>query len=419
MYSNKLERSETKALLRHATAQSSTKEVAALIKVPDARVSEGKQGKWHLPRESAEKLYEAFGRPLAAAGTYLKCEVWESFEESKKEADSVSRWRQLQRISEFLYHSDFINALEVIFKTEGCAPITLPETVVERVVQLIQDKDFCSWYRNNKISLSAGKEGESNGEQTSPGKFLPFFLPAVSSDNGVGFQEILSRHGLTPTLQWRSSSFSEPELVFCLLAELAIQHEEICETDELCASSLNPLMDTLPDISVASDGRPKEVVITGDVIWEKSKWLPDEKLMSSILPFTGLPDMIGRLKIMDYKYQLLYGVLPDRFNHLNMRLVITKSLDYHLLLTLSQQRAPDLTVHMRENELISADISSMDFVEWIPPRIMVIRDVKSENLFQVINEINAWLEIPSFHLDDLKREIAQNGGYVHGALYLE
>lgn len=419
MHSVKLEKSETIALLRHATAQSSTKEVAALIKVPDARVSEGKQGKWHLPRESADKLYEMFGRPLAAAGLYLKCEVWNSLEELQNEANNVSRWRQWRRISNLLRHNDFTNILSSLIQVDEHSLTTPPETVLKGVIHLVQDNDFCSWYRNNKLMIYREKENEGGGWQKKRGNTLPYFASSVSSDNGLEFPEILARHGLAPTLEWRLSPLPEPELTFLLLAEIALRREEVVEASGLGEENPYSLKGFLSEVPVNDKGIPKEVVVTGDIIWEKFNWLTAEKPMAAVLPFSGLPDITGKLQVVDEKYKRFYSVLPDSFNHLQMQVAITKSLDYNLILTLSQQRAPGLSEHMRENKLMSADINSMDFVEWIPPRTMVIRDVKSESLFDLINEVNAWLEIAPFPLDGLKREIAQNGGYVHGALYLE
>lgn len=68
---------------------------------------------------------------------------------------------------------------------------------------------------------------------------------------------------------------------------------------------------------------------------------------------------------------------------------------------------------------LSAELEQGFFCEWVPSRQLVIREVKSEGLFDVIDQIYCWLGLPSPETFSLKREIAQNGGYLSGALYLE
>ncbi|HSP00396.1 MAG TPA: hypothetical protein VLN90_02920, partial [Thioalkalivibrio sp.] len=56
--------------------------------------------------------------------------------------------------------------------------------------------------------------------------------------------------------------------------------------------------------------------------------------------------------------------------------------------------------------------------EWIPARQMVIREVKSGDLFDTIDQIHRWLGLTPPETYTLKQEIARNGGYLAGVLYL-
>lgn len=66
----------------------------------DSRISEGKDGRWQLSGDKAARLLEEFGAPLAEAGLYLECEVWDTLEDLQAESDDMARWRQWQRVME-------------------------------------------------------------------------------------------------------------------------------------------------------------------------------------------------------------------------------------------------------------------------------------------------------------------------------
>lgn len=408
----KLGKVDTRNLLRHATARSSTKTVAAMLGVPDTRISEGKSGKWQLSGENASKLREEFGSPLAEAGLYLECEVWDTLEDLQAESDDVARWRQWQRVMAAVRHPEMQRILASLVSPDQS---TGSARVRDALGSLLQDAEFISWYHNSKRALSDVEAG--NGGWHSKG--APLSLSSeVLSEGELKITEVLENHGFMPQLEWRIEPLMTHRLTLILLAEIACHRQAISEMAQLSEDNLQPFIHPWPDMEAPERAHPQETVVTGDIIWRERAWIEPSMRSAAVLPLEGLPDVTSWLTPADDELRWLTAILPDRFNHLDLQVAMTRHLNYHLVLTLSLQRAVGSQCHMKEHRL-SANLEDDMFAEWIPCRQIVIRKVKSEGLFDAINQIHRWLGLTPPETYSLKREIAQHGGYLSGVLYLE
>ncbi|XKH61894.1 hypothetical protein LG290_16520 (plasmid) [Halomonas sediminis] len=415
-YTNKkLSKIDTRNLLRHATMRSSTKDVAALIGVADSRISEGKDERWQLSLEAAAKLRTEFGTPLAEAGLFLECEVWDTLEGLQAESDSVARGRQWQRIMTVLQYSELQRILASLVSPEQSAG---GARLRKHLGALLQDAEFVSWYHYNKMTLSDAEAGSGSWQgRNSP--LLSLSSP-VLSEGGLKITEILQRHGLMSGLKWHTEQLIEHRLTLILLAELACNRQEISELANLSEDAFQPFLTPWPDINTPQHARSQETVVTGDIIWRSYSWISPPMRPAAVLPLEGLPEPTSWLTSVDYDLRWLTAFLPDQFNHLDLQVVMTKHLHYHLVLTLSLQRAMmGSSCHMEEHRLLSTNLDDGMTLEWIPARQIVIREVKSEGLFDAIGEIHRWLGLTPPETYSLKREIAQNGGYLAGVLYLD
>ncbi|MBS9403293.1 hypothetical protein KG088_06595 [Halomonas sp. TRM85114] len=409
----KLSKIDTRNLLRHATARSSTKTVAAMIDVPGPRISEGKRGEWQLSIKAADKLREMFGSPLAEAGLFLECEVWETLEDLQAESDSVARWRQWQRVVAAVRHPELQLILASLVSPEQSAG---GARVSEPLGSLLQDAELVSWYHNSKMTLS---DAEASSRDRRSRSFPLSLSSPVLSESGLKITEILQRHGLMPHWEWHTSPLMKHSLTLILLAELACNRQQIGELSNVSEELYQPFITPWPEIDKPDQAHPIETVVTGDIIWRERAWIAPSMCSAAVLPLAGLPDVTAWLTSVDYELRWLTGILPDRFNHLDLQVAMTENLNYHLVLTLSLQRAVGSACHMEEERLFSANLDDDMFVEWISARHMVVREVKSGDLFDTIDRIHRWLGLIPPETYTLKREIARNGGYLAGVLYLE
>jgi hypothetical protein len=135
---NKLGKTDTRNLLRHATAHASTKEVALFLGVSDTRISEGKSEKWQLSNEQAAKLHEEYGQPLAAAGLFTYAELWQSTNDFIDNFKSVSEWRHYCRIKSVLLSDSLKGYSSYLINSENYDS----QYRIESLLNLITDETF-------------------------------------------------------------------------------------------------------------------------------------------------------------------------------------------------------------------------------------------------------------------------------------
>jgi hypothetical protein len=75
---------ETRSLLKRCTQEKQNKEVAKIIGVAEARISEGKKGDWRLSQEQKDKLINEFGFEQLHKGRYLLIQKSKCFDSMLK-----------------------------------------------------------------------------------------------------------------------------------------------------------------------------------------------------------------------------------------------------------------------------------------------------------------------------------------------
>lgn len=379
---NKLGKTDTRNLLRHATAHASTREVALFLGVSDTRISEGKSGKWQLSHEQAVKLYEEYGQPLAAAGLFTYAELWQSTDDFIDNFKSISEWRQYCRIKTVLfsdalkeYSSYLINSdnYDSLYRIESLLKLITDETFQDSIntsrSEYIRTADrYHSYnYIETKHIIDVLKlhnvEFMSGGDEL----YKKFWLDMLS----VLYQEKIKHE----------SNLEKPTGLGELLQEFSI--------GSTCVDSLSFL--------------EKGLVITGDEVWNDSNQLNEnfKEKCTGIINLTY--EMRNGSSIGGYPPcdgDTTRSICSDYFVNFKISVYITKKLNYYFYIELEDKNKFD---HFK---------SSMG-------RRIVIKNNNSLNVFNEIQKIYDFFNIKRIPLDLIKIRMAENGGYIPGAMYLE
>lgn len=415
-----LNHDKTKALLIHATAASSTKEVAELIGTTSTRISEGKDKRWRLPTESAEVLIEAFGPARAEQGDYFEAEIWDSFDGYKKQSPVVVAKRQLAKIATILNDDvnlyGFLDSIDLI-DTPIVDKVELRQVKLDAVNELIYHPTFIKWHKFLK----------SQSDDTRPyaGDYYRAFCIDVDRLLETSLKESVSYHGID-----RSANFYEDGSLKALFKELGILHIGSLITRDTLGPFASLLyligeftanyqwisgLYNLPlpaakylvgmKLNCSDAILHKPVVLTGDVIWNDECQSFTEPMFFNSLDL--LPNVIREGNKSDpydylkntFMYRDIYVGL-DRYSGVNVQLNLAKSMTYHLYFQLGE---------LLYNEHL--DISK--------GRSIVIKDIRADEVFDVINDFADYFKLQHVPMIEIKQMIAKNGGFIPGAMYLE
>lgn len=335
---HKLSKIETRNLLRHATAQSSTREVALLIGVADPRISEGKEGKWQLNIEQANKIRSEHGEPRAAAGMFVYGELWQSIEELITYATEVAKWRQWQRIVRVLTHSNFGHSIDQLVYLNNQS-LSKKSDKLLALFALTNEPEFITWFTKSKESL------KQNTKYSHSDDWEKEKLQDIAQGNGFIFDFYSIRNK------------SELAILLLLLGCLKEQEHPIQEKTGYSPFDLFKLQDkqllpALPD-KIRSPATEREMVVTGDVVWD------------DLLSLEGVPKQESMLQLgISYRHidsagfkfffePPLKTICQDEFNYAAIRVMLTKDLNYHMIINLeSSKRMQQCRYHNEADELI-------------------------------------------------------------------
>lgn len=439
-----LNHDKTKALLIHATAASSTKEVAELIGAQSSRISEGKDKRWRLPVESEQILVEEFGPARAERGDYFEAEVWGSFNEYKKQSPVIVAKRQLAKIATILNDDvklcEFLDSIDLI-DTSIVNKVELRQVKLDAVNKLIYHPTFIKWHKFLK--------SESNAIRTNSNVYRD--VSRVDTD-------YLLEHGIDVAIRYlkdkNATEFAKSEVTRRTFSSTVIVYSEAGSLyhllEELGISDLSlgvlfprdylgafagmlyllgeftanyQWVSGLYNLSFPADKylvgmklnfsdpvQHKPIVLTGDVIWNDECQPFTETMIFKSLDL--LPSFIGRLYSDHYQslsQTSLYrdiDIAPDRYNAVKVQLNLTKSMSYHMYFQLGEFFS-DL------------DMGVDGILDPSQGRTIVIKDIRADEVFDVINDFADYFKLQHVPMIEIKQMIAKNGGFIPGAMYLE
>ncbi|AOM01739.1 hypothetical protein [Cobetia marina] len=415
----KLSKSDTKLLLRYVTAHDQAQNIAKLIGVAPARISEGKKGEWQLPKDSAEKLYQNYGRPQAAPGIYLVSEVWTSLQEVIETTEQVLLARQWLRAKKALQSQQAMDILKkCLLPIEVNSYINdssykVDSNVAERLYHIIHDAEFQQWYAENRSVEEVRDYGDidhygveedglftRNSKQELPGREI--------------FDAILSRHGLVFPAFQHEMRHTDVWIFLLLICELSLYSSDRVLFEE---KGLDLNVDSVVSDEISDRAKEIECVIVGEEVWHSSSWLDSEISHESPQFFNELGDASVRHKASYKKFDELLDVFPERFNKVSVKLIINQNLEYHLAVELNLYRAfYNLGYFLRENESLRL-LPDSEF-DCICTRRFVIRDLPSDQVVETVKKLSEWLGAKDIGLSSLKSELARNGGFVPEVKYI-
>ncbi|OUS31289.1 hypothetical protein A9Q98_03180 [Thalassotalea sp. 42_200_T64] len=420
MSDSTLNHDKTKALLIHATAASSTKEVADLIGTSSSRISEGKDKRWRLPVESEAILVEAFGPARAEPGNYFEAEVWDSFADFKEQSSEIVAKRQLAKIAGILNDDvklgEFLDSIRLI-DTSIVDKVELRQVKLNAINELIYHPTFINWHTFLK----------SQSDNTHPYADDFYRVIYVSIDyllengleegvkyyeahRGVNFEDAGSLKALFKEL--RISNIGglitrDPLGPFAsmlyLIGEFSANYQWVSGLFNLPLPAEKFVVGN--KLKFIDPVQHKHVVLTGDVIWSDT-----DKAFTEPMFFNGLdllPNIIGEgMKVDPYQaidsspvYKGIYAG-TDRYSGVNVQLNLAKSMTYHM--------------HFQLGVLIGND-----FLDASKGRSIVIKDIRADDVFDLINDFADYFKLRYMPMIEIKEMIAKSGGIIPGALYLE
>lgn len=414
----KLSKSDTKLLLRYATAHDQAQNIARLIGAAPARISEGKKGEWQLSQESAEILYREYGHPRGSSGIYLVSEVWTSLQEVIETTEQVFLSRQWQRISEALKSKQMRGILEKCFLPYEKHFIydrfnfDQSATLIERLFNFISDSSLQQWYRENRyIEEARGHTKRIVSGYEPDGLFLG--SDGMTSLTDIDTRRLLSKHGLhfTPTVR---DSFQTDVWIFLLfLCELSLFSDDRLL---LGNNELEIDLDRVVSDEICKKERQVECVVVGEKVWQRESWLKKDFSHEDPQFFKGLGDISSKYVAFPGGCEKIMEAFPEKFNFVDLYLVINKDLEYHLIVSLKWMVSLNVDYPI-ENRESFGNLDNGDFL-CIRTRDFLVKDVVADEILDTILKLAEWLQIEDIGLPSLKSEIAINGGYVAGAQYI-
>jgi hypothetical protein len=419
MINRVLSHDETKSILIHATAASSTKEVAELIGTTSSRISEGKDKRWRLPAESEKVLIEAFGPVRAEEGYYFEAEVWNSFEEYKKQSPTVVAKRQLVKIASILNDEvklcEFLNSVD-LKDTTIVDKVELRQVKLDVINELIYHPTFCKWHKFLK--------SHSHDRHINTNDYLGFlwvhadFLVESSlkevtrylrdnrsikvPDSG-SLKEVFTELGISyiSSLIPRDSLGPFSSLLY-LIGEFTENYQWVSGLFKRPLPANKYFVGT--QLNYGEPIQNKPIVLTGNVIWNHECQSFKEPMFFSALNL--LPNVVTEgIKTDPYEilrhnsvYKNIY-VGPDRYTGASVQLNLTKSMVYHL--------------HFQLGELIANE-----YLNTNNGRSVVIKDIRPDDVFDLIEDFAEYFKLQMIPMIQIKQEIAKNGGFIPGALVL-
>lgn len=403
MSSSKLTKVETQVLLEHAISiEGSNKAVARLIGVEPSRVSEGRHGRWHLTNAHRDILREAHGSPMPVEGEYHQVILVNDVNDelldrvmADRQIQEIAKWQRSSAFQEhFLEHFECLNE-NIERGDDNAAP-----TKRMAVDDFLNSEEMESWLL----------------------KADPLALRPV--DNFESIKALLYRdHCMTEALRKFKLKFNEalnleyPSVIGYLFSSIFLllkQQSAFQSTIGQHALNYKQSGYCLPAKFTLSDPGPRkssfnrlEAVVTGKKVFvrdyttsleyvieksydgllnEKKIGVPAEKVFHNANR-NAIKDFIG----FNLPWQCTY-------EYAEITAYLSKKMNYHILVTLSGHID---TQGVRDK--------------------FAILGISASEVYGYISALDKWITGSKSRLcpEDIKWDIAKNGGLIRGATYIE
>lgn len=372
----------SKYYTEHACQLSSTNEVAALLELPASRVSELRGGRRQLTVAQAEKIKEIFGLPSDSEGHWLECELLSSQNLHKQFIDNGLALHFLQ-IMEMMNSKQFIDAIVECCSFSDPAiegyqsPIGL-NSEVRREVEKKNDNIFRQYKLKYFNQLLASDS----------------FKAYCDSENTVFDPEFFYNLCLEINPHFSFSYRFNPNYIHHVFKFL----KALRSIRELCLSNTYSNLVTFDEgfnvggrCKIINRASPKkEYVILGKIVWELGSESPLR--LAKPIANEGVCGLQAEEKILHFSE----AVFPKIYTEYSLKLYYSELYKYFLELNLYESES------------------------FIAKRQVLVEIADRNKIFDELLNIFNYFHIETAHtLTQIKSAVAQNGGYIPGAIYLD
>lgn len=403
MSHDKLTKLETQILLEHAIAcEGSSKAVARLLDIAESRVSEGRKGKWHLNTVHREIIRKTHGSPVPRAGEYHQ--LIKVADITDELLDHVQADRQIQILGKWQRSVEFREKFLSHFKVSGAQNFGVSEnSVAEKEAAMdafLNTTDMETWCMEAEpIAIRPSTHFESL-------KGMLYRDERVNSalrTSGINFNEDMK--------------LEHPHTIGFLFLSIYLlinQRINFQSTIGQHMQSYNDCRHALPAKYTLADPGPRksafkkiEAVITGKKVFERHCGInPDyanTKCYNGILNDQKLGTPAQKNWHNDEQ-----GVFEDftdvklpwqcQYHSTEITAYLSKEMKYHLLITLT-------------------GISELQSIR----DKFAILDIPASHIYEYISRLDRWItgNKKSLTPEEIKWEIAGEGGHIPGAIYID
>lgn len=377
----KLNKQISKYYVEHACQISSTGTVAAELGLEPSRVSELRGGRRQLTASQAEKIKEIYGLPSASNGHWMECEFLSSENIHKQFIDNGLALHYLQ-IIEVINSERFLSFLfERFYFSDQTVPGYQSTTGLYgedySEVQKENDKLFRKYKLKYVNELLANNRFHDFCDSESVG-FSPEAINAICVEINPNFgfhshpdlyEHFFRLFRALRNVRELSLSGTYANLV---LFDTGFSIGGNCKIDK----AVSPR---------------KEYVVVGKVVWELGSENPLR--LSNPIANPGISD----LKADEGGLHIFSSINPQRFTHFSLKLYYSELYRYLLRVDLFEDESG-----------------------FKPPRKVLIEIADRQQIFEELLAIFNYLQIETeWTLKHIKYAVAQNGGYIPGAIYLD
>lgn len=395
----KIQIEESKLLMEHAVESCkgnniTQKKLASLIDIEESRISDAKKGKYRLHSTTEKAIIDMFGYPKRASGQYVIAELYNSLDHFIGEYTNSSDIRYINRLHKLFNRKDYQNILlsNIISFADKlkCTEDMERQANLEKIEKMLSLDTFKAWVKSNKsieinryncIDINNDILIEAGFETLEKGMLQDRRLLSIAL-----FRLAIFKYELSPNF-----SFSRPKIPHNIDKHQIVLTGSIVYKDWLDSKQCDNQLNLVAHIH-------KNHLI-----------FPEFPTEGTLPPYT---------EEIDQKNKILCK--PDCWSKANVKLYLTGKMEYNLWIQLVDQPFDmELLTALREDEEEAGlEIGAMDEEISINTRNIVISNLNRGSIFNELERLRKWLGLPADFNEEVKRKVAQQGGYIPGARVL-